>query len=65
MSGMRYRNQEETKTLWRGEYSQWRTLHGIKVPRRLVGVWEDQGEPYVILDLEGAEYNVDVSEKIP
>jgi hypothetical protein len=31
----------------------------------VVGTWEDWEEHYVILDLEGAEYNVDVSEKIP
>jgi hypothetical protein len=65
MSGMRYRDQEETKTPWRGEYSDWRTVHGIKVPHRLVGTWEDQEEPYIILDLEGAEYNIDISEEIP
>jgi hypothetical protein len=65
MSGMRYRDQEETKTPWRGEFSSWRTVHGIKVPHRVVGTWEDWEEPYAILDLEGAEYNADVSEKIP
>jgi uncharacterized protein DUF6544 len=65
MSGMRYRDQEETKTPYRGEYSEWRTVHGIKIPHRPVATWEDQEEPYVILDIEGAEYNVDVSDKIP
>lgn len=35
------------------------------MPHRLVAAWEDEEEPYVILDLEGAEYNVDVSDKIP
>jgi hypothetical protein len=40
-------------------------MHGAKVPRRAVAAWEDEGEPYIVLDLEGAEYNVDVSEKIP
>ena len=40
-------------------------MHGIKVPHRPVGVWEDWEEPYVVLDLEGVEFNVDVSEKIP
>ena len=65
MLSMRYRDQEETKTPWRGKYSNWRTVHGIKVPHRVVGTWEDWEEPYVILDLEGAEYNVDLSERIP
>jgi hypothetical protein len=32
---------------------------------RVVGTWEDWEEPYVILDLEGTEYNVDLSERIP
>lgn len=65
MSGMRYRGREGTKTPWRGEYSEWRTVYGMKMPHRAVGVWEDQEEPYGIFDIEGAEYNVDVSEKIP
>lgn len=65
MSGMRYRNQEESKTPWHGESSDWRVVHGIKVPHRPVAVWEDQEEPYAILEIEGVEYNVDVSEKIP
>ena len=65
MSGMRYRGQEETKTPWRGEYSDWRMAHGIQVPHRVVGTWEDWEEPYVILDLEGTEYNVDLSERLP
>lgn len=64
ISGMRYRNHEKTKTSWRGEFSEWRTLHGIKVPHRNVAIWEDQREPYGFFEIEGAEYNVDVSEKI-
>ncbi len=38
--------------------------HGIKVPHRDAATWEDQGRPYVVLDIGGTEYNVDVSEKI-
>ncbi len=62
---MRYRGREETKTPYRGEYAVWRRVHGIKVPHRDAAVWKDQGEPYIVLDVEGTEYNVDVSEKIP
>jgi hypothetical protein len=40
-------------------------MHGVKVPQRAVAAWEDEGEPYIVLDLEGAEYNLDVSGKIP
>ena len=65
MIGMRYRGQEGTKTPWRGEFSEWRTLHGIKVPHQNVAIWVDEGRPYGIFRIEGAEYNVDVSEKVP
>ena len=40
-------------------------MHGVKVPQRAVAACKDEGEPYIVLDLEGAEYNVDVSGKIP
>jgi hypothetical protein len=64
MSGMRYRDQEKSKTPWRGEFSDWRMLHRIKVPHQNVAIWEDQRQPYGIFEIEGTEYNVDVSEKI-
>ena len=65
MSGMRYRGREETKTPYHGEYSKWRMAHGIKAPHHPVAAWEDQEQSYAILEIEGTEYNVDVSEKIP
>lgn len=65
ISGMRYCGREDTKTPYRGEYGEWEMAHGIEVPHRDTAIWEDQGRPYVVLDIEGTEYNVDVSEKIP
>jgi hypothetical protein len=65
ISGMRYRGREETKTPYRSEYGEWWMAHGIKAPHRDAATWEGQGRPYVVLDIEGAEYDVDVSEKIP
>jgi hypothetical protein len=38
ISGMRYPEKEETKIPWRGRYSEWRTLHGVKVRHRAVAV---------------------------
>lgn len=64
MSGMRYRGGEEEKTPWRGEASSWRTQRGRTVPYRLTATWEDQTKPYVVLDLEGAAYDADVSGKV-
>ena len=34
-------------------------------PPPFTGKWDDQEEHYVVLDLQGAEYNVDVYEKVP
>ncbi|MCA3748083.1 MAG: hypothetical protein IN808_02965 [Rubrobacter sp.] len=65
MSGMRYRGREDTKTPWRTGYSGWKTVHGIKLPHRGVARWEDQREPYIVFEIEGAEFNVDVSEQVP
>ncbi len=65
VTGMRYRGQKATKTPWRGEFSEWRPLHGMEVPHRVEGIWEDEREPYAIFEIEGAEYNVDVSGKVP
>jgi hypothetical protein len=64
ISGMRYRNQEAVKTPWRAQGSEWKTVHGTKMPHKSEATWEDRGEPYVVLDLEGAAYDVDVSEEI-
>ena len=64
-SGMRYRGQEPTKAPFRGEGADWRTVHGIRLAHENVGTWEDWGEPYIIFDLDGAEYNVDVSAELP
>jgi len=65
ISGMRYRDREETKTPWRGEFSNWRAAHGIRVPHRNVAIWEDVQEPYGIFEVEGVEYGVAVSQQIP
>jgi hypothetical protein len=55
--GMRYRDQEEAKAPFRGEGADWNMVHGIQVPNENVGTWEDWAEPYIILDLDGVEYN--------
>ena len=64
MYGMRFRDPEKTKTAWRGEFSDWRALHGIKVLHRNVAIWEDQGEPYGLFEIEGTDDNVYLSETI-
>ena len=65
MSALRFRGQEEAKTPWRVECLDWRPFHGVKVPTRVVGTWADEKRPYVVMTVEGVEYNVDVSEVLP
>jgi len=65
MSALRYRGQEEAKTPWRVECLDWKPFHGVMVPTRVVGTWADEKSPYVIMVVEGLEYNVDVSGVLP
>jgi len=64
MSAERYRDQEEEKTPWRIECLDWETFHSLKIPRLAV-MWEDESGPWSFWTVDGVEYNVDVSEKIP
>ena len=41
----------------------WSVLH-VKPPP-FTGRWNDQEQHYIVLDLEGTEYNVNVYEKVP
>jgi hypothetical protein len=41
----------------------WSVLH-VKPPP-FTGRWNDQEQHYIVLDLEGREYNVNVYEKVP
>jgi hypothetical protein len=65
MSALRYRGQEENKTPWRGDYMDWQAVHSVKIPTRIAVTWEDEGSPWAYWTIDGVEYNVDVSEKIP
>ena len=64
-SGEGRRGREENKTSYRGQYAVCRDVHGITRLHRDAAAREDRGRPYVVLDIEGTEYNGDVSEKIP
>lgn len=65
MSAQRYRDQEEKKTPWWIECLDWKTFHSVKIPARIAVTWEDEGSPWAFFTVEGVEYNVDVTEKIP
>ncbi len=65
MSALRYRGQEDKKTPWRVECMEWQKVGSVIIPTRSAVTWEDEGSPWSFWTIEGTEYNIDVSEKIP
>lgn len=64
-SALRYRDSEKNKTPWHGDDLEWKSFNGIKIPSKIEVVWEDQGKPWLVLNVEGIAYNVDISKEIP
>lgn len=65
MRTRRYRDQESEKTPWTIKVLQWENFHGVAVPARATVTWEDEGSPWAEFVIDGVEYNVDVSERLP
>ncbi len=64
ISALRYRGQNEEKTPWLINITEWMTSHYIKIPSRFSLTWEDEGSPWSYWTVEDVEYNVDVGEMI-
>nr|WAI02812.1 MAG: hypothetical protein OI862_00020 [Candidatus Methanoperedens sp.] len=65
ISAQRYRGQEDKKTPWFIEFTEWKTFHSVKIPVQFAVIWEDEGSPWSYWTVEGVEYNVDISDKTP
>jgi hypothetical protein len=65
VSALRYRGQEEERTPWRGDFYDWQPFHSVLLPRFSTASWEDEKSPYVMMHIDGVEYNVDVSKWLP
>jgi hypothetical protein len=61
---MRYKGQNEEKTPWMIDITEWMTSHYIKVPSRFSLTWEDEGSPWSYWTVEDVEYNVEISEML-
>ncbi len=61
---MRYKGQNEEKTPWLINITEWMTSHYVKIPSRFSVTWEDEGSPWSYWTVEDVEYNVDVGEMI-
>lgn len=64
ISAMRYKGQNEEKTPWLINITEWMTSHYVKIPSRFSVTWEDEGSPWSYWTVEGVEYNVDVADMI-
>lgn len=58
---MRYKGQNEEKTPWLINITEWMTSHYVKIPSRFSVTWEDEGSPWSYWTVEDVEYNVDVT----
>ncbi len=61
ISAMRYKGQNEEKTPWLVNITEWMTSHYIKIPSRFSVTWEDEGSPWSYWTVEDMEYNVDIT----
>ena len=64
VSARRYRGQEEEKTPWRIELTEWKNFHSVKIPVRFAVTWEDEGSLWSYWTVEGVEYNVDIEDNL-
>lgn len=64
VSAQRYRGQDDIKTPWLIEFTEWKMYQSVKIPVRFELIWEDEGSPWSYWRVEGVEYNVDITEII-
>ena len=61
---MRYKGQNEEKTPWRIDITEWMTSHYVKIPSRSSVTWEDEVSPWSYWTVEDVEFNVEISEML-
>jgi hypothetical protein len=64
ISTMRYKGQNEEKTPWQINITEWMTSHYVKIPSRYTLTWEDEGSPWSYWTVEGVEYNIDIADNL-
>jgi hypothetical protein len=65
MEALRYREAtDEAKIPWLLEALEWETFHGVSIPSLSSVTWQDEGTPWLIIEVEEVVYNVDVEEYI-
>ena len=60
LSALRYKRTGRPKLWWHADYFGWRRVHGICLPQRLEVTWEDEGRPWLRMDLVDFAANIDI-----
>jgi hypothetical protein len=65
MEALRYREAtDQAKIPWVLEPLEWGTFHGVKIPSVSSVTWQDEGTPWLVIEVEELAYNVDAAEYI-
>jgi hypothetical protein len=65
MEALRYREAtDEAKIPWLLDALEWQTFHGVEIPSHSSVTWQDEGTPWLVIEVEEVVYNVDIDEYI-
>jgi len=65
MEALRYREAtDEAKIPWLLEALDWETFHGVRIPSLSSVTWQDEGTPWLIIEVEDVAFNVNIEEYI-
>ncbi len=60
ISALRYKGQNQEKTPWLIDITEWMTSNYVKIPSRFTVTWEDEGSPWSYWTVEDVGYNIDI-----
>lgn len=65
MEALRYKEAtDEAKIPWVLETLEWVAFHGVRIPSLSSVTWQDEGTPWLVIEVEELVYNVDVDDYI-
>lgn len=65
MEAKRYREAaDEVKIPWLLEALEWQRFHGVMIPSHSAVTWQDEGTPWLIIEVEEVVFNVHIEEYI-
>jgi hypothetical protein len=65
VSAERYRQPDQPKEGWSGEYGGYKPFHGVTIPTELAVTWDRDGRPWSYWRIEGMEFNVRLRDVLP